>query len=479
MPTRRKTNSQSPALDRRTFLGATALGALAAGSMSLTGPAWLRRARAADAERPVARNLIFMVSDGMSMGTLQITDLAIRRRHGRRSHWVELILHPQSRRSIVDTSALDSIVTDSAAAATAWGIGELVNNGAVGFTPDGRSPTPILVHAKQAGKATGLVTTTRLSHATPAGFIANVLTGRDDEGPIAEQILERGVDVMLGGGTHFFTPEIIGKHAGIDVVRTRDELLARRAAPGRRLLGLFSEQHLAYEIDRDLTSQPHIAEMTRAALSALEGAPGGFVMQIEGGRVDHAAHANDAGALIRDQEAFDEAIGVVMDFWSRRDDTLVIITTDHGNANPGITDYGARGSKGFDRLCEAKRSFEWISEQRKALDPEPRKDGAAVAGIVQQATGVMFEADEQAILQRWIGGEKVDPFWIASGGTGPLGSLLANHFAVAFLSTNHTSDFVELTSIGPGSAALPMHTKISDAHALMVKALDLPEAKPI
>jgi len=423
----------------------------------------------------------------MSTGTLQLADLAVRMRTGRSSRWIEVIRNPRSApaqvfRAVMDTSSADSLVTDSAAASTAWGIGELVHNDRIGLTPDGRFPTPILVHAQQSGRATGLVTTTRLSHATPAGFIANCPGTRDDEDGIAAQMLERKPDLLLGGGGVFFTHERLAAWGDLAVVRTRDELAAHRPKSERpRLAGIFAEQHMAFEMDRP-AAQPSLAEMTEFALRFLESRSAalggsGFLVQIEGGRVDHAAHRNDAGSLLRDQIAFDEAIGAALDFAAGRDDTLIVITTDHGNANPGLTDYGSAGAEGFEKLLAARRSFEWIEAQLAAMDSPPSAE--RIGSLIEEATAIGLESAEVDVLSRWLRGQAVDPFRIANKTLGPIGSVLANHTKVAFLSTNHTADYVEVTAIGPRAGLLPPFLNMAQMHGFIVSALDLPPARPI
>jgi len=470
-----RTGSNPGHLGRRRFL------AIGAGSAAAIGVgARPARARRPDAPR-IASNVIFMVSDGMTFGTLQLADQYRRMRDGVESHWVRLMNEPGARRSLMDTSSVDSIVTDSAASSTAWAIGERVNNRMIGLTPDGRTPTPIWIHARQQGKATGLVTTTRLTHATPAGFFANVFTSRDDESAIAQQLLDRPVDLMLGGGGKFIDPVLAGGTDPLFVVRNKWELdqVPTGDPRARRLLGVFNPDHMSYELDRPET-EPSIADMTRAALSHLSKCADGFALQVEGGRVDHAAHANDAGGLVRDQIAFDDAIGVALEFARNRDDTLVIVTTDHGTANPGLTDYGAAGLRGFERVLGVKRSFQWML--RRVMSEARSEAGMnmdLVREIVQEGTGIALNWDESDTLRRWFSREPVDPFLLANKDSGPLGSVLANHFAVAFLSPNHTSDFVEVTAFGPGSERLAQHITIERLHPLVVEALDLAPARPI
>lgn len=457
-------------MDRRGFLQ---LGALA-GAGGLLPRAGMAAPPADGAAARRARNLIFMVSDGMSFGTLTLADLASRARRGRASHWVELFARAGVRRSVQNTASADSLVTDSAAASSAWGCGRRVKNGSINVAADGRQLMPLLVRASQAGKATGLVTTTRVTHATPAGFIANV-PSRNMEQAIGEQILERRVDVVLGGGSKFFPAGALQKHADVTVVADRGAMLEKRHAPGR-LLGLFASSHVPFELDRDATV-PTLADMTAVALERLDAAADGFVVQIEGGRVDHAAHSNDAPALVSEQLAFDDALGQVLKFVDGRDDTLVVVTTDHGNANPGLTLYNQDSFDGMTRLGKATRSFDWIAAR---LGPGDAGEQAARApGVIEEATGIALRDEEQAMLARAIGGQRVAPFAALNGATSVMGGLLANYFGVGFVSGNHTADDVELTALGPGSERFPGALDNNAAHDLVCAALGLPEGKAL
>ena len=490
-------------LDRREFIGVSA-GAVIAPLVFGLPAARARGDGAGAAAARKATNLVFMVADGMSFGTLILGDLLRQLRDNRRSAWIDLIGTAGVTRSLVQTRSADGFVTDSSAASTAWGIGELVDNGRVGMTPDGRFPTPILVHAAQAGKATGLVTTTRVTHATPAGFCCNIPTNRDDEKRIARQMLERRVPLLFGGGRKFFPESTLAlRAADLQVTASRAEFDA--FAPGEQgagpMLSLFADSHMSFEIDRvtDKLAEPSLAEMSAAALRRLDRAGGGngFVVQIEGGRVDHGGHYNDAAGLLYDMLAFDDAVAAVRSWAATRDDTLVIVTADHATANPGLTEYGARGVRNFLKALEFKHSFEWM-ERRLAphfslANPEPPEFGdgeaAQVTGAsidaellrstVLEATGIALGKGEMDLLVRWKRGEMTDGFAMASSRFGPLAAVLANHHSIAFLSPNHTADPVELTAWGPGSAGIPASMVINEVHAHLVRALDLPPAKPV
>lgn len=185
----------------------------------------------------------------------------------------------------------------------------------------------------------GLVTTTEITHATPAGFAANV-DNRDTGTAIAVQYLERKVDVLLGGGKNFFDPakrkdkRNLKKDflsAGYVVMETQDEL---KAAPNdQRWLGTFAASHLPYTIDhlaspKLVATVPTLAVMTRAALDWL-GKENHFILQVEGGLVDHACHNCDAASALRDMIAFDEALEACLEFQKK-------IRT-HSSPSPPIT----------------------------------------------------------------------------------------------------------------------------------------------
>ncbi|MFN9970860.1 MAG: alkaline phosphatase, partial [Phycisphaerae bacterium] len=221
---------------RRDFLGLSGAAGLA--TAALFAPTFARavseRTDAPIRDTPARRatNVIFMVSDGMSFGTLTLAEIVRRTRDNRGTHWPALWQRDGSRRCVMRTASANSLVTDSAAATAAWGTRGHINNDAVNFTPDRLTPVPILVQAKQNGKATGLVTTTRVTHATPAGFVANC-PSRALEDEIAKQIAERNVDVVLGGGLKHFPAALRSRLDGTSVVLASDALAA--AAPNAPL----------------------------------------------------------------------------------------------------------------------------------------------------------------------------------------------------------------------------------------------------
>jgi alkaline phosphatase len=274
------------------------------------------------------------------------------------------------------THSLTSVVTDSSAAATTWSTGRKIVNQQVCQFPDGTPLTSILHLAQDRGMGTGLITTARITHATPAAWWARI-GNRDREGDIAVQYLDSGMDVLLGGGEEFFLAddrsdgrdlfaEFQGK--GYQLLRTREELLR---ATGDRLLGVFTRGHVAYEIDRlyQNVPSPSLAEMTGKGLELLDGKDAGFVLQVEVGRVDHGNHENDPGSVLHEILAGDEALRVILDYADRTPGTLVIMGSDH--ATGGGVVYG-RGPN-YRLSTEAHQE---VKRQRASYAHHHRQQGA-------------------------------------------------------------------------------------------------------
>ncbi len=474
---------------RRDFLRA----GLAGGALAAFGGVRPSHARAPEGVSPAgrrARNVIFMVSDGMSLGTLTMAELYQKRNHGRSTHWIGLYDNPGVRRAMVDTSSASSSVTDSAAAASAWGCGQKVRNGSINIDPAGRPRTPIMHLARAAGIATGLVTTATITHATPAGFAAQA-EARADEAEIARQYLAARIDVLLGGGAKFLDAarrpdreDLFGAFAtaGYRVARDRSMLLTATRSTGP-LLGIFADGHLPYTLDHRAEPElaaavPTLAEMTRASLAHLAAQPQGFLLQVEGARIDHAAHANDVGALIHDQLAFDEAVGEVLAFAASRDDTLVVVTTDHGNSNPAINgsggDFASRsGSYGethvsFDRIARFRRTNTWVLSGLDAASPE-----ALVRDRVFEATQIALAREEVDMLRRALRDEHREGYRVRNEPLVALGQILANTTSVGWAGTAHTADYAELAAFGPGSEDIRGFMQNTALFGVMTRALGL------
>lgn len=479
------TPSSSPS--RREFLKAGALSALGLGAGGLASTAnGHSRTNPAAVEAPgQAKNIIFLVSDGMSAGTLTMADLHLRRHHDRRSHWIRLYEDGGVRRGLMDMAAANSIVTGSAAGSSAWGSGHRVNNESVNIGPEGDEHPPILAIFRDAGKSTGLVTSTRITHATPAGFAIN-MPSRWMEDEIAAQYLEREYDVLMGGGRRHFVPD--RREDGqnlLDGFRSNGYTVAESKADlagwdgSGRFLGTFYDTHLPYVLDHQNTPEhqaqvPRLPEMTAAALQRLDQNQDGFILQVEGGRVDHGAHDADTGGLVYDQVEFDDTIGTVLEFAEGRDDTLVIITTDHGNANPAVNAAGDRyedSNRMFDRVAGFKYTNGWILSE---LDEDSTQ--REIRDRVETAWQFSIESRDAEFIQSALRGNRNAAYRKENGPDITLASVQANYTSINWLGTDHTSDYVELAALGPGSEAIGPFTRNTDLFDVMVTAAGMQEA---
>jgi alkaline phosphatase len=455
--------SQPRSSSRRDFLTFAGLGSLVFGAGSSRALGAEGREASANSAKRQAKNVIFMVSDGMCFSVLTAAQTYLTRTEKRSSHWMKMYAERPVVRSLCETDSASGIVTDSAAAASCWGIGERINNGVLNITPDGRKPVTLVQKMNAAKKRCGLVTTATATHATPAGFAVTVAK-RSDQKAVAAQYLERGVDVILGGGTQYFSEALLSdyRQAGYGVVLERDQLLADAGkAP---LLGLFSKSHVPFEIDRLNSAElkaatPTLAEMTKVALRRLSSNPEGFFLLVEGGRIDHAAHGNDGAAAIMDQVAFDEAIASALAFVDRNPDTLLIVTTDHGTGGFNVNGLGSEDfistspaysetTPAFDRLTAFTSSLELLATKTKGFGQEE------FAAAAEKATGLKFKADDRAKITS----------------VKTLSAALMKYTSIGWTSNNHTGEMVEFCSIGPGSQLFTPHLRNDQVHAKLLQA---------
>jgi alkaline phosphatase len=427
-----------------------------------------------------AKNIIVIVSDGMSSGTLNMADLYLNRKTGKGSNWIQLYKDNRVKRSLMDMASASSIVTDSAAASSSWGSGFRVKNGSLNVGINGEEYLPIWQKFKKAGKMAGCVTTVPITHATPAGFcIAS--KSRNSQEAIAEMYLDLKFDIMMGGGDKYFSSDnrkdkkdlyqdFISK--GFNVVKDRAEMFS--VDNNKPILGVFNTDGLPYSKDREsskelTTSTPTLAEMTARAIDKMKDHPNGFVLQVEAGKVDWAAHANDITGLIYDQIAHDEAIKVAIDFAEKDKNTLVIITTDHGNANPGLI-YGKEVNENFDSIQNYKQTNDWILN---GIGKETSK--SQIIERIEFATKlVLQESEAQEILSFYSSIKMEDglynpkhlPFKVLS-------EIQKKYNSVGWISMDHSSDYSELAMFGPGSELLNSFIKNTDLHYLMLQAAEV------
>jgi alkaline phosphatase len=302
-----------------------------------------------------------MIGDGMGLASLT----AARYQKGRLD--IETMPHA----GFSHTHSLDQFVTDSAASATALGSGYWIDNRFVGLHPDGTPAKNIIEYAREARKRTGLVATSRITHATPASLTVHV-KNRDHEDEIAAQMAMAGVDVILGGGWDKFLPQrrarvefplddrrverghlidvasliaadgkpygtradgrdlvALMEKDGYLFVRTAEELGVAVERDRRKILGLFAAGPLP-KVSQG--RRPSLAAMSLAALRVLSASPEGFFLMIEGSQIDWAGHSNDYAWHVLETADFDDAIGAVRGYLEETGlhrETLLVVTADH------------------------------------------------------------------------------------------------------------------------------------------------------
>lgn len=367
---------------------------------------------------------------------------------------------------LLSTAPQDAYVTDSAAAGSAMSTGFKVENGAVAVTPAGKSVRTLMEAAKAKGKRIGLVTTSTVYDATPAAFSVHAKS-REDYVALVDQFLMFEPDVLMGGGTDYFLPESTpgGKRKdgkdliaafrakGWQVVRNTTEL---KAAGSAKLLGLFADEEMDFEIDRDLARQPTTAEMTAAALKALsQASPAGFVLLVENENVDTAGHTNDAASLMRALWALDDAVKVALEFQRESPETLLIITGDHetGGFSPTYAQKDLSSLSGGNRFYTGDtqlRMLERISMSfnrvREELGSRPSA-GTLDALLAKHFPGFRLDADlREAILNMRL----LEPnfTWLPQNF---LGRMVARQTGYYWGTSGHTPQPVLVGAIGPGA----------------------------
>ena len=337
-----------------------------------------------------AKNVIFFLGDGMG----PVTKTAARIYKYTEAGSLAMDTMPYTAR--IKTFSLDAQTTDSAPSMAAYMTGVKERNDVLSMSGDtlAKAPskdsatgvsnavtncvagngTPVMTLTEYAiaqGKATGTVTTTRLTHATPAATYAHSCH-RDAEYEIARQAvpggaganpkLGTGLDVMMGGISYYWRPYVAattprGRPDGRDLVAELqskgytyvNDLASMKAAPtaaGSKLLALFDfalpQGHMSYNVDRDPTREPSLAEMTAKAIDILSTNPKGYFLMVEGGRIDHALHGTNAKRALEDTIAFDDAIKLAL---AKVDltNTLIVVTADHDHTM-AFNGYGKRGS---------------------------------------------------------------------------------------------------------------------------------------
>ena len=344
-----------------------------------------------------ATNVIFFLGDGMGPTTVTASRIY---KYGEAG---QLTMESLKRTARIKTYSLDGQTTDSAPSMAAYMTGVKMRNEVISMSPEtvardsanksytsgadstcpagnGSAVTTLLELAKKAGKSVGAVTTTTVTHATPAATYAHICN-RNGENAIAAQAvpggagynsaLGNGVDVLLGGGTDHFLPTSLGgkrtdgrdltaelKAQGYTYVNSGTAFKAVDTAATSKLVGLFNKSLLNYELDRAKTAnaidEPSLADMTEKAIKLLQKNDKGFFLMVEGGRIDHALHNTNAKRALEDTIAFDDAIKRALTLVDLKN-TLIVVTADHDHTMT-INGYSHKGNNILGKVTDIKKT---------------------------------------------------------------------------------------------------------------------------
>ena len=318
------------------------------------------------------KNIIYLIGDGMGLSSVSMMQVE--------SGYNPTIFDLAENVALQKTYSADNRVTDSAASGTALATGFKTNNTFVGCTPDGVAVESLMDVAKAHGKATGVVVTTYLQHATPAAFYAHT-ENRHNYHIITEQLVASSLDIAIGGGMGHFKERYndeakeVFKNHGFDLVEEFEELHNQNG--DSRTLALLSD----WEVGSN--SGSYLADATREALRLLEvrGEDNGFVLMVEGSLIDGMGHANNAQAQQVEMRGFMGAIEVAVEYAKRHEDTLVVVTADHDTGGLSIVSADANFN-----LSEQGVEYRWTTSGHSGVMIPIYLYGAAhesINGIVE------------------------------------------------------------------------------------------------
>lgn len=367
-----------------------------------------------------AKNVILFVGDGMGVSTVTAARILDGQLRGESGEENLLSFDHFPNVALSKTYNSNQQTADSAGSMSAIMTGEKTRAGVISVnrhsrrndcqSSQGKSLQTFLEHAEQAGRATGIVTTTRITHATPAATYAHSPERRweGDRGmppealqagckDIASQLIDfaygDGPEVVFGGGRRYFLPDtsndpeltdkkglrkdgrnlieewLSGENSSY--VWNQSQLDKLDLSTTRRLLGLFNYSHMQYEVDRGLdpAGEPSLTEMTSKAIDMLDKNRQGYFLMVEGGRIDHAHHAGNAYRALTDTIEMSRAVSVALEK-TDRDDTLIIVTADHSHVFT-MAGYPTRGNPILGKVVGNNEFGEPESTPTRARDGKP------------------------------------------------------------------------------------------------------------
>lgn len=415
-----------------------------------------------------AKNVIIFIGDGMGVSTVTAARIFDGQSQGKKGEEHALAFEDFDHLALIKTYNTNAQVPDSAGTATAILSGYKTNIGTVNVPPgliEARSadvcnpealPPTLTKSAKAAGKSVGIISTARITHATPAAMYGHTPSrsleaDKDMLGPfegcqsLAAQLVNSKADIVLGGGSKEFTEAQIDAFAASHhYATTKDEMM--NAPTGRTVRGLFNRSHMSFEADRAETEEPSLAEMTAFAIDRLAKNPDGYVMMIEAGRVDHAHHGTNAYRALRDMQALNEAVKVAKG--KTGNDTLLMVTADHSHVFT-MSGYPVRGNpilglvKGFD-------------PEKRVINTTLDQDGKPFTTLGYYNGPNVREADSPALTDNMVQAPNFQ-----------------QQTAVNLSSETHAGEDVPLYATGPGAQNVRGVMEQNEIHGVIVNALGL------
>jgi len=282
-------------------------------------------------QKAIPKNIILMIGDGMGLNLITVSFLNDQDSPFKKFRSIGLSV----------TCSADKLITDSAAGATAISTGHRTNNKLLGIDPDKKNLLNVFELAESKGLSTGLVVTSSVTNATPAGFISHV-DDRYKELEIAKQLSESGIDLAIGGGQKYFLPKPEGdrtdninlmdnlKNSGYSVSYTYDQL---KDSEGSKLIALLEKDGLKPAGERNYS----LSDLVKVALNNLIQKENGFILMIEGSQIDWFAGAKELNGTLSEMKDFEGAVKAALDFTEQDKNTLLIVTADHETGGISIT----------------------------------------------------------------------------------------------------------------------------------------------
>ncbi len=409
--------------------------------------------------------VFYFIGDGMGVSQRQITEYY--KQHTENDNTAKLLMNDLPVAGLVTTHAVNTLVTDSAAAGTALATGYKTNSSYISVAPDGETEyKTILEAAEEKGLATGLITNTTVTHATPASFAAHI-DDRDLEDEIAEQYVDQDIEFIAGGGLGYFLPQNMQnskrdddrnlvqefEEKGYIIIESKEELENTVMSEVYKSLALFSNGALPFEIDRinnEDINTPELAQMTQAGIEVLSRDEDGFFMMVEGGQIDSACHQNDLPSTIHETLAFDKAIQVAYDFYLEHPkETLIVVVADHETGGLGLgTDYSLN-------LAPIDSAIGSVIDVLLPIFISNPQDIQGLLSAAEELYGIILTEEEKEEFMNdfatylEIGQSDYTYFY---NGFGPMFSkFISNRTNIAWTSTSHTAAPVPITVVGKKS----------------------------